>query len=450
MEPGATLTSGPVGRTLARLTGPMVLGIFSIVAFNLADTYFVSRLGTEELAAMGFTFPVVMLVGSIALGLGIGTASVVSRAIGAGDVRKVRRLTTDCLALSVLVVAVFVVAGLLTITPLFTLLGAGPSVLPLIRDYMTIWYVGMAFVVVPMVGNNAIRASGDTLQPGLIMMASALVNVALDPLLIFGLLGMPRLELRGAALATVIARASSLTLTLAILHFGKRMLDFSLPRLKDVWDSWRRMLFIALPAAGTNVLVPLSTGVLTRLMAQFGEPAVAAFGTGTRVARFALIVVVALSSVIVPFVGQNWAAGRRGRVRLARRLATRFSFAWGAGCLVALVLFAGAIARCFSDDPRVISSLSLYLRIVPIGFGFQGVCHLASGIFNAINRPFSSALLNVFRTFVLCVPLALLGGRLFGLPGIFAGMVVANVIAGTTALVWIKPAVNAEDTVPSA
>ncbi len=162
MKGRTSLIEGPVGRRLLFLTVPMVGGIFAITTFNLVDTFFVARLGTDELAAMGFIFPVVMFVQSIALGLGIGTASVVSRAIGEGDHRKVRRLTTDSLILAVLLVVLFVTVGLLTINPLFTLMGATPEILPLIRQYMTIWYVGMIFVTVPMVGNNAIRATGDT------------------------------------------------------------------------------------------------------------------------------------------------------------------------------------------------------------------------------------------------------------------------------------------------
>jgi Na+-driven multidrug efflux pump len=151
MKGKARLIEGPVGRRLFFLTVPMVGGIFAITTFNLVDTFFVAQLGTDELAAMGFIFPVVMFVQSIALGLGIGTASVVSRAIGEGDHRKVRRLTTDSLILAVLLVVVFVTVGLLTINPLFTLMGATPEILPLIREYMTIWYVGMIFVTVPMV-----------------------------------------------------------------------------------------------------------------------------------------------------------------------------------------------------------------------------------------------------------------------------------------------------------
>lgn len=416
----------------------MVVGLFAIVAFNLVDTFFVAQLGTRHLAAMSFTFPVVMLVVSVALGLGTGAAVVIAGAIGEGDAHRVRRLTTHALVLSVLIVALLVTVGLFTIDPLFTLMGATPDILPLVREYMTIWYLGMIFVVVPMVGNNAIRATGDMKYPSAIMVTAGVVNAVLDPFLIFGWAGLPRMGLAGAALATVFARALTFIASLAILHFREKMLDFSLWRLRSILDSSRRILYIALPTAATRVLTPLAMGVITRIAAGFGPVAVAAVGAGTRVQAFALIVIGSLSAVLVPFIGQNWGAGKFERVRLARTYANRFSLGWGVFCVAALLLSAGAIARIFSDEPDVIGNITLYLWIVPLGYGLQGVCLLTGAALNAINRPLSGALLNLVRMFALHVPLAYIGSRFFGLTGLFGGMALASVIAGAAAVPWFR------------
>ncbi|MGB3507660.1 MAG: MATE family efflux transporter, partial [Microcoleaceae cyanobacterium] len=129
------LTEGKVGKVLLKLTLPMVLGIFAVIGFNIVDTYFVGQLGTNELAAMSFTFPVVTLLGSVSMGLGTGAISVIARAIGEGDNRdRVRRLTTDSLILSLIIVAILVILGLTTIEPVFTALGAKAEILPLIRQ----------------------------------------------------------------------------------------------------------------------------------------------------------------------------------------------------------------------------------------------------------------------------------------------------------------------------
>ena len=151
----ASLTEGPIGSTLVKLTIPMLFGIMGMVIFNLVDTIYVGRLGTAELAALSFTFPVVMVVTSIGLGIGVGASSLISFAIGEGNHNKVQRITSDSLVLSLLLVLIFISVGYFTIDPLFTALGASPEILVLIHEYMDIWYLGVPFVVVPMVGNNA-------------------------------------------------------------------------------------------------------------------------------------------------------------------------------------------------------------------------------------------------------------------------------------------------------
>ena len=434
----ATLTTGDVGPTLFRMTVPMVGGMFAMVAFHFADTYFVARLGTRELAAISFTFPVVMFVGSIALGLGMGTSAVISRTIGQGDHADVRRLATHSLTLAVLVVLVVATVGVLTIDPMFTLMGATPDILGLIRQYMTIWYVGVAFVVVPMVGNNAIRATGDTVLPGLIMIAGAAVNVILDPLLIFGLAGFPRLEMAGAAWATVISRATTLIVALGVLHFGKHLLDPSLLPLRTIWGCWKRILHIGVPATATNLLMPVSMGVVTWMAAGFGKEAVAALGAGGRVQGLSLLVIGALSSALVPFVGQNWGAGHRDRARRAYTVSSLFSLGWGLLSLAVFIAVSRPVAGLFSNDPLVVDHIVRFLWIVPIGYGMQGVGRLVSVTLNAINRPMHAAALTVVRLVVLLVPLAYLGSQWFGLKGLFAGVAVANVLAGIVAWVWIQ------------
>jgi len=195
-----------VTRTIVRLTGPMIFGMLGMMIYNLIDTYYVSLLGTRELAALSFTYPVVLIVNSVSLGIGMGTTSVVARAMGEDRYDLVVARSTDSLILGILISVVFSTIGVLTIRPVFRLLGAQGEVLEIIVSYMRIWFIGSVFVVVPMIGNSVLRALGDTKAPSYVMLFSALVNAVLDPILIFGLGPFPRLEVPGAAIATVIAR----------------------------------------------------------------------------------------------------------------------------------------------------------------------------------------------------------------------------------------------------
>ncbi|MCP4155331.1 MAG: MATE family efflux transporter [bacterium] len=435
---GPRMVEGAVGKLLFRLTLPMVFGIMSMFVFNLVDTFFVSKLGTLHLAAMSFTFPVVWVIGSIALGLGVGGSAVISRAIGEGDHHKVQRLTTDSLVLSMVIVFFFIFLGLVTIEPLFSLLGAGPEIIPLIKEYMLIWYPGVIFLVIPMVGNSAIRATGDTKTPSIIMLCSVVSNLVLDPLLIFGIGPFPRWELQGAAVATVIARAITLVLSLWVLHKREKMLTFVRPTLKEGILSWKKILYVGLPAAGTNLIMPVSLGVITRLVSTYGTSAVAAFGVATRVEGFALTVNMAMGSVLTPFVGQNLGAGKLGRVKLAVKYSRWFSMCWGGLAFAVLLFFAPEIAGVFSKKPEVISYIITYLHMVSFSYGFMGILMITGAIFNGMNQPMPSATLSLLRMVLLYVPFAYIGSYFWQLPGIFGAALVSNITGGIAAYIWLN------------
>ena len=419
----------------------MTFGIVGMVAFNLIDTYFVGRLGTKELAALSFTFPIVLLINSLAMGLGMGASAVISRAIGEGDQHKVQRLTTDSLVLAVLFVAFFVVIGLLTIDPTFRLLGASPEILVLVKQYMSIWYIGSIFVVVPMVGNNAIRATGDTKTPSAIMLIAVTLNFIMDPLLIFGIGPFPRLGLAGAAITTVIARAVTFVVALYVLYFRDKMLTLAFPKLKVVYDSWKRIFYIGIPTALTRIVVPMGIGVITRIISSYGSEAVAGYGVATRIQFFSMTAIRALASVIGPFVGQNWGARKYERIDQGIAKSRNFSLIWGLGVYVVLVVLARPIASIFNDNAMVVSMTTLFLRIVPLSYGFFGIAILSFSGLNVLNKPLHAALLSIMQM-ILVIVLALLGSYLLGITGVFVASAVAYCIAGIASYFVLRIVVN--------
>jgi len=429
----AKLIDGPIGKLLIKLTAPMIVGMLGMVAFNLVDTFFVGKLGVTQLAALSFTFPVILVVNSIALGVGMGASAIISRAIGEGDTYKVRRITTDGLMLAIVLVFIFVIIGLSTIGPLFKLLGATPQVLPYIKQYMGIWYFGMFFVLIPMVGNNAIRATGDTKIPSAIMVVAVIMNFIMDPMLIFGLGPFPALGIRGAAISTVIARFSASVAATWVLVRRDRMVTFERTPLREIFASWKAILFIGVPIAGARMILPISFGLMTRLISAYGPKAVAGFGVASRIEFFALAVIRALSSVFGPFIGQNLGAKLFDRVKRGLQLAELFSLVWGFGSFIILFIFAKPIAGIFSKDPVVIETIIKYLSIVPLGYGLQGVLLLCNVSLNVLQKPFHAAGLVTIQMFVLYIPLAYLGSHILQIQGAFIGITIAYCIAGVWA-----------------
>ncbi len=310
---------------------------------------------------------------------------------------------------------------------------------------MTVWYLGMIFLVIPMVGNSAIRAAGNTLTPSIIMTVAAVVNIILDPILIFGWGAIPGLELRGAALATVIARATTLVASLWVLHFRQQMLLCRIPKLSQAWGCWKEILYVGLPAAGTNTINPISIGFITSLMASYGAERVAGFGIASRIESFAVIALMALSASIGPFVGQNWGAEKYVRVKQALRLSFMFCFIWGVLAAIILGFTAPQLATIFNRNLEVIATASLYLRLVPISYAAYGIILVSSSTFNALGKPIPSVIMTMARMLILYVPLAYLGSKLFGVIGIFSAACLANLVVGISAYIWNQRTCNSPD-----
>jgi putative MATE family efflux protein len=444
METKAKLTSGPVATTLIGLSAPMLLGILSMMSFNLVDTFFIGRLGTLQLAALTLTFPVAMVIATFTLGLGVGAMAAISKSIGEGDQSRIRRLTTDALTLSTLCVVVFTGSGLATVEPLFRMLGATDATMPFVKQYMYIWYPGMVFYVVPMIGNNVLRATGDTLTPSLVMIAGMGINALLDPLFIFGWGPVPRLGIAGAAVASVVSRGLMLAASLWILYFWKNLLSRPWPGRTALLASWKTILATGLAVAVSNAVIPVAMGIITRIVSRFGAETVAGFGVATRIEGLGFTLIIALSTGISPFVGQNFGAKRFDRIGQGISFSTKFSFAWGAVLCAAFLLFGTPLARLFNGNESVISAAACYLGLISVSLGLRGVHQIIWTALNVLGRPYDSLTLEFILAFCLWIPLSLAGAHVAHITGMFLGLSFANIIAGIIAYIWAGKVIKKE------
>ncbi len=438
----ARLTQGSVGRHLVDMAVPVLFGIFTMMAQAFADMWFIGRVGDRELAALSFAFPILMIVTSVAIGLGAGTSSVVARAIGAHNHRRARRLATDSLMLSFGITAIISAIGYLTIHPLFTLLGAPADMIPLIAGYMTILYLGVPFVVVGMVGISSMRATGDTRLPSMLMVMASAANVILDPILIFGVGPIPAMGLNGAAMAALLSRAAIFGGTLYFMRTRFDMLTFNKPDPGELRNSWADVLHVGIPAAGTNAIIPIATGVITAMLARYGPEAVAGFGVASRVESLTLVLFYALSAVIGPFIGQNISAGRSDRIFEALRLCTLFCVGTGLIMAALLAISGEWLPTLFSDNPQVTAVSTLFLMIAPISYGAYGMVMIMNASFNGMGKPMPAVHISVSRMAVIYLPLAFVANRFFGITGIFVSYAFANIVTGVIAYVWARASVQ--------
>ena len=438
------LVEGSVRDSLIRMTTPMIIGMLMMFTFNLVDTLFISFLGTEPLTAISFTFPVAFTVLSMAIGLGIGTSAVVGKYLGRGDVARAKEAATVINYISLAMACLMVVVCWLFLDRIFGLLGASAELLVLIREFMVIWLPGSLLMVLMMTGNSILRANGNTRTPSMLMAAAGFSNAVLDPLLIFGLGPFPALGIQGAAWATVISWGLAVAYLFRLLIFDQELIARQLPTAAAMRSSGGEMLRIGIPAAGANMMTPLAAGVMTAVAAGFGNNAVAALGVGGRIEPIATLLILAMSTSLPPLISQNCGARRIDRVIEAYWLSIRFVLVWQLLVYALLALTAPLIAEVFSDDPEVISTIRLFLWIMPLGFGMQGVIILTNSSLNAMHMPMSALWLSIARFFVFYVPLAWLGSVYFGLWGFFAGAVAGNLLMGLVSLITFNRAVTAE------
>jgi putative MATE family efflux protein len=432
------LLKGDIQNTMKQMTVPVLFGMITLMSFNMVDTFFISMLGTAELAAVSFTFPVTFTVISLAIGLSIGTSAVIARALGSGDQQSARSDGLAALWLSAYLVIALSVLGYLSIDPLFRLLGARENTLPFIHDYMEIWFFGAVFLITPMIGNAVLRAAGDTKTPSILMASAGLLNAVLDPVFIFGWGPVPAMGVAGASLASVISWLLGFALILYLLMVRRKLVDAGHQPFADFIRISRKILHIGLPAAGANMLTPLAMAILTALMAGYGAEAVAAFGVGARIESIASLVVLALSMTLPPFISQNYGASAYQRIHDAYKGCIQFILAWQFIVYLALAACAWLLADIFTSDPIVAQYIRYFIWILPLGYGLQGIIILTNSSFNALHLPLNALQLSVIRLFVFYVPFAYLGGLIGGVTGLFAGGLIANCFTSALAYRWFN------------
>jgi Na+-driven multidrug efflux pump len=277
------------------------------------------------------------------------------------------------------------------------------------------------------------RSIGDPAFPGYVMTTGSVLQVLVGPVLIFGLLGVPALGIEGAAWAFVIARGGSFCMTLWWFAFRERMLRFS---MQGFVESSRAIAHVGIPSGASNMIQPLSSAVITRLLAGFGTSVVAGYGVAARIDSVVTMVVIGISASAAPLVGQNWGAGLYDRVDEALRLGYRYCLIWGVIAAIIMWLFADLFASLITDDPEIVHTAAVYLYIVPITLGFMGMINVANASFNALSRPIPPLALSVLRLFGVYVPLAIAASHWFGFVGIFVVTALVNVLFGIAGWQW--------------
>ncbi|MCD6495998.1 MAG: MATE family efflux transporter [Candidatus Aenigmarchaeota archaeon] len=434
---GRDLTQGPIGKSLLVLSAPIVLGMALQTAFNIIDTFFVGMLGSEQLAAISVTFPVVFIFIAIAVGLAVGTTALVSQALGARKDEEATNIAEHSLLAALVVGFVVAALGITFSPPLFEFMGVHGEVLEMTVSYANLIFIGFMFLFIGFLSQGIIQAGGDTVTPTKNLAVSVAANIILDPIMIFGFGPVPAMGLIGAGYATVIGRSVGAFLNLLYLLRGRALVKIKPKAFRFRADILKRIFLIGWPSSFSQSINSVGMILLMSMVGAFGTGALAAFGVGIRLESLAIMPVMGMGNALVPMIGQNLGAGNIKRAKSTLRMA---SYAVGLFMLLIMALWYFApdvLYAPFSTDAGVLSIGEDYLRIISFGYLFLGLVFITGSAFQAAGRTTLQMLINMFRWSAI-VAGAWLFSSAQGITGIWWGFPLGNFLGFIVFAVFLK------------
>lgn len=417
-----------------------MLGNFCQTLYNLTDAYFLGKLGKAELSAPTIVLNLVLFLIMFALGLSAAGSTLISQAKGKGDRERVDfYLGQTTLVIQVLAFLIMII-GLLGTKPLLLLLQTPDEVFQYTREYMMIVFLGIPFIFGFFIMQGAMRGIGNTKTPLKIQIVSVMLNVILDPILIFGFFGCPKLGVKGAAIATVFARGVASLISFTILAQGKHGLTLKWKHLKPNKDALLLLLRVGLPSSLGHSFSSLGFVVLQGIVNSFGASVIAAFGIGTRIINLFNMPSMSISYGTAALIGQSLGAKDHDRTHHIISVSIKSMLGFIVPAMTLTFFWGNRVTRFFINDPDVIYHGAMLFRIVSVSVIFFGLFNVVLGVFQGSGDTRPLMYLQILRVWGIRVPGAYLFaiGLHLGPPGIWYSLFVSNIICFVLGLLWLR------------
>ena len=437
------LTSGSIGKPLFFLSMPIVVTNLFQTAYNLADTFWLGQYSTDALAAISFAFPMVFLLISLGMGISVAGSVLVAQHTGAGDESAAEYAASQTVTFAVIASVLLGGLGYLLVTDFLALMGASESVLPLATSYMEVISLGLVFMFGFFVFIALMRGYGDTITPMIVMFGSVVLNIVLDPFVIFGWGPFPELGIEGAALATVFSRGLALIVGLTIMFRGTRGVQINVREMIPDPSYLPRLVRIGVPASVEGTGRALSMNLLLFIVAMFPDPVVAAYGIGTRMFSVVFLPAIAVARGVETMTGQNIGANEPDRAARAAGLAAKVLFGVLSAVGIAVFVAPEPLVSVFVGDgqesaARVVTVGTQFLRYVALTFGFIGIMRAYTGSFRGAGKTLTAAAISVLMLGVIRFPIAWIAAGEIGASGIWLSFAVSNVAGAAIAYAWYR------------
>lgn len=417
---------------------PMVISMISIALYGIVDTIFIANFSENALNAVSLAYPIQNIITALGLGIAIGVNVVLSKSIGEKDENKSSKIIINGILITVitwLIVAVIAVLGTKSFLGFFTdnreLIGLGTSYLKI----TSIFSVGILFEIL---FEKVLEAHGKTRESMILQMCGAVINLILDPILIFGYLGMPALGIRGAAIATVIGQISGMIIGAIFIIKNKIISIETLKEAKFELETSKSILHIGIPTMIMEALSSFIIILVNKILIDISDTAVAVWGIYTKVEKFVFIMIYGFNSGMMPMIGYSLGAKKKEKVIDIIHCFSKIAFAIsGIGMLVFLLL-PKVIIGWFGVSPETLQTGIIAFRILSIGFIFQAISIVLSAIFQSFEKASYSLAISLLRKVFIAIPAILIFKDIYGLNAVWWAYTIAEIITTIVAVVLYK------------
>jgi len=432
------ILNGSIEKTLLKLAYPLVFFNLLFIIYNLTDTFWLGKLGREAVSAPTISFPFIWTMMSFGAGFAIAGFAFVSQYAGAGQWDKAKHNIANLLTLMFFSSFTLGIIGFFITPWILHILGVPADAYDNAVVYLRVMFIGIPFSFEGFAFSFALRAIGDTKTPTIINSIAIILNVILDPLLIFGIGPFPRLEILGAALGTIISYSIASILSIYLVFSGKLGIKFYLSDFKPDFGLYKKMFKIGLPASIGQSLNALGFVVLMGIVSQFGSVVIAAYGIGQRIISLIFTVSDGFSMAMSTMVGQNLGVLNFKRIRKIVNKTILINTIFISIPTLLIFLFRTQIIGIFIKDILVINEGAIFYACFLIAMPFFGIFFISTSVVRVAGRTKESMVLGIIRLWGLRVSLAYFLSTLWGSTGIWIGMAMSNIIASILAYFWYK------------
>jgi putative MATE family efflux protein len=423
------LGDAPLGRLLIKLSMPGVAATITTSLYNIVNTLWVTRIGYEAIAALTIVIPFQILYYAIGGGTSTGIAALVSKRFGEKNPEAANHAAGQIFFISVLWGLIFILVVSLFADKILPVLGATPDIMDFGRQYLVVTSYGAPFIIFELAVASLLRGSGDAVKPMIIMVSSTVINIALDPLLIFGIGPFPEMGVAGAALGTVIAQVFGALLGLYFLLARKTAYRVKLAHLRPDWSILKDIYRVGAPTVVIQLMESLVFLLFNKVLSSFGSMIIAVVGIVMRISDFAFMPVMGVSNGLMPIVGYNFGAGNYKRIWQGVKIAS-----WGLIILLAvitvlIVAFAPWIVGVFSNNAELTAEAIPALRIMLSTMLFIGPTVMFITAFQGLSQGTKSLILSLLRQFLIFIPLLYLFRYLWGLLGVWLSAPASDILS---------------------